>query len=332
MRTVWQIVIQKREHMGTLITGGTGFIGAEVARLLISRGTTDITLFDVSDSRWRLEDIADAVTIVKGDVGTFSHVLNAVRSSRAEVIYHLGAMLSLPSEQDPPAAFRANAMGTFHVFEAARLLDVKKVVFASSTATFGFDLPADPIDDRTLQRPQTFYGACKLFGENMGRFYRRKYGIDYRCVRFPSIVGPGVRTPGSVQYTSWVIENAAKGIPFTIWVRPETRVPILYFKDAALALIALAEAPADCIKMVNYLLGGLRPTALELANLVKRRFPEAQIKFEVNEEIQVRLDNAMRPLDDRFAREEWGWQPTYGVDVMIDDFLKELSQYPHKYA
>ena len=202
------------------------------------------------------EDIGGKVTIVKGDVGNFSHVLDAVRSSRADIIYHLGAMLSLPSEQDPPAAFHANAMGTFHIFEAARLLDVKKVVFASSTATFGFDLPAIPIDDRTLQRPQTFYGACKLFGENMGRFYRRKYGIDYRCVRFPSIVGPGVRTPGSVQYTSWVIENAAKGIPFTIWVRPETRVPILYFKDAALAIIALAEAPAERIKMVNYVLAG----------------------------------------------------------------------------
>ena len=97
-------------------------------------------------------------------------------------------------------------------------------------------------------------------------------------------------------------------------------------------MIALAEAPADRIKMVNYVLAGPRPTALELVNLVKQRFPEAQINFEVNEEIQTRLDNAMRPIDDRFAREEWGWKPTYGVDAMIDDFLAELSQHPHKYA
>jgi nucleoside-diphosphate-sugar epimerase len=318
--------------MRTMITGGTGFIGAEVARLLIGRGNTDITLFDVSDSRLRLEDIADKVTIVKGDVGNLSHVLGAVRSSRAEIIYHLGAMLSLPSEHDPPAAFHANAMGTFHVFEAARLLDVKKVVFASSTATFGFDLPDAPINDVSLQRPQTFYGACKLFGENMGRFYRRKYGIDYRGVRYPSIVGPGVSSPGSVQYTSLVIENAAKGIPFTIWVRPETRVPILYIKDAALAIVTLAGAPPERIKMVNYLLSGPRPTALELANLVKQRLPDAQINFEVDSEIQTRLDNAMRPLDDRFAREEWGWKPAYDVDAMIDDFLAELSQHPERYA
>ena len=231
----------------------------QVARLLISRGTTDITLFDLSDSQKRIEDIADSVAIVKGDVGYFSHVLDAVRTSRAEIIYHLCAMLSVPSDQDPPAAFHANAMGTFHIFEAARLLDVKKVVFASSIATYGLDLPEGPVDDLTLQRPQIFYGACKLFGEHMGMFYRRKYGIDYRCVRYPSIVGPGVRTPGTVQYTSWVIENAAKGVPFTIWVRPDTRVPILYFKDAARATVALVDAPADCIKKVNYLLAGPRP-------------------------------------------------------------------------
>ena len=259
-------------------------------------------------------------------------MLGAVRSTRAEVIYHLGGMLSLPSEQDPPSAFDANAMGTFHVLEAARLLDVKQVIFSSSISTFGFDLPEGPIDDLTLQRPQTFYGACKLFGENMGRFYRRKYGIDFRCVRYPSVVGPGVKTPGSVQYTSWVIEHAARGKPFTIWVRPETRVPILYFKDAALAAVTLAQAPADRIKMVSYVLGGPRPSALELVNLVERRFPDAKIDFKVDDEIQTRLDKSTRPIDDRFAREEWGWQPAYSVDAMIDDFIAELREHPQRYA
>ncbi len=255
--------------------------------------------------------------------------------SRAEIIfYHPRAFHALRAFGAGPCQLPFTPMRseTFHIFEAARLFDVKRVVFASSTATFGFDLPAGPIDDLSLQRPQTFYGACKLFGENMGRFYRRKYGIDYRGVRYPSIVGPGVRTPGSVQYTSWVIEYAAKGIPFTIWVRPETRVPILYFKDAALAILSLAEAPPERVKMVNYLLSGPRPTALELVNLVKQRFPGAQIDFKIDDEIQLRMDNAMRPLDDRFAREEWGWKPTYGVDAMIDDFLAELSQHPHRYA
>ena len=288
-------------HMGTLITGGTGFVGAEVVRTLIRRGAASLTVFDINDSPQRLSEIAARVTIRKGDLGNFSQVLDAVRASRADVIYHLGGMLSLPSDLDPQAAFQANALGTYHVLEAARIFGVSKVIFSSTIGTYCLGLEQQPIDDLTLQRPMLFYGACKVFGEHMGAFYRRKYDIDFRCVRFPSIVGPGVRTHGSVQYTSRVIEESANGNPFTIWVRPDTRVTLLYVKDAALAMVALAEVPADRIRMVNYVLGGPRPSAQELADLVAAKLPGAQIDFDVDEDIQNRLDKSSHPIDDRFA-------------------------------
>jgi nucleoside-diphosphate-sugar epimerase len=72
-------------------------------------------------------------------------------------------------------------------------------------------------------------------------------------VRYPSILGLGIRTPGMGNYISWVIEERAKGKPFTIWITPETTVPILYFKDAARAIVQLSEAPRSWIQMVNYL-------------------------------------------------------------------------------
>jgi threonine 3-dehydrogenase len=317
--------------MGTLITGGTGFIGAEVARTLVRRGSSDLTVFDINDSPQRLDEIAAHVTIRKGDLGNFAQVLDAVRTSGPDVIYHLGGMLSLPSERNPQAAFQANAMGTYHVLEAARIVGVAKVVFSSTIGTYCHGLQQQPIDDLTLQRPQLFYGACKVFGEHMGTFYRRKYDIDFRCVRFPSIVGPGVRTLGSVQYTSRMIEESANGNPFTIWVRPDTRVTLLYVKDAALAMVALAEAPADRIQMVNYLLGGPSPSARELADLVTARLPGADIGFDVDEDMQARLDKSIHPIDDRFARDEWGWRPTYDLEAIVDDFLTELSRHPQRY-
>lgn len=317
--------------MGTFITGGTGFIGAEVVRTLVRRGASDLTVFDINDSPQRLDDVASQVTIRKGDLGDFSQVLDAVRKSRAEVIYHLGGMLSLPSDRDPQAAFRANALGTYHVLEAARMLGVSKVIFSSTIGTYCLGLEQQPIDDLTLQRPLLFYGACKVFGEHMGIFYRRKYGIDFRGVRYPSIVGPGVRTPGSVQYTSRAIEESAHGNPYTIWVRSDTRVTLLYVKDAALAAVALAEAPAERIRMINYVLGGPNPSAQELANLVAAKIPAAEIRFDVDEDIQARLDKSIHPIDDRFAREEWGWQPSYDLEAMVDDFLSELSQNPQRY-
>ncbi|TWU08914.1 putative epimerase/dehydratase [Symmachiella macrocystis] len=318
--------------MEALITGGTGLIGAEVVRTLAKRGASKLTVFDINDSTQRLDELATSVTIQQGDLGESRQVLDVVRKSQPDVIYHLGGMLSLPSDNNPQAAFLANAVGTYNVLEAARIHGVSKVIFSSTIGTYCQDLDDRPIDDLTLQRPMLFYGACKVFGEHMGMFYRRKYGIDFRGVRFPSIVGPGVRTPGSVQYTSHMIEESANGRHFTIWVRPEMRVTLLYVKDAARAIVELAEAPVEQIQMVNYVLAGPSPSAQELADLVERKIPGARIDFEIDQEIQARLDKSIHPIDDRFARDEWGWQPTYDLEALVDDFLTELSQHPQRYA
>ena len=318
--------------MAVLVTGGTGVIGAEVARLLLDRGEERVVLFDRNSSTRRLGDAADRVEVVRGDLGIFSHVLDAVDRARPAAIYHLGGMLSLLCEADPPAAIESNALGTFHVLEAARLFAVPQVLFASSIATYRDDLGNGPLDDATLQRPTLLYGATKLFGELLGRFYRRKYGLDFRGLRYPAIVAPGVTTPGVLQYTSWVIEAAATGRPFTITVEPRTRPPVLYVKDAARAMIELAAAPRERIRTINYLVTGTEPmpTAGELAELVRDRVPGARIDFAPDSGLQALLDEMVRPIDDGKARAEWGWRPDYGLEAMVDDFLQELRLHPQR--
>jgi threonine 3-dehydrogenase len=318
--------------MTVLITGGTGFIGAEVVRLLLDRGEQRPVVFHVSSNTQRLGDVLDQVELVRGDLGNFNHILDVVKKVKPSAIYHLGATLSVPSEADPSSAIYTNAMGTFHVLEAARLFDVPQVLFSSSIGTYGYDIHGDVIDDSTIQRPVLIYGVTKAFGEHLGLFYKRKYGMDYRCVRYPSIVGPGVKTPGAVQYTSWVIEECAKGKPFTIWAQPETRCPVLYFKDAARAIVQLADAPLSNIKTVNYLLAGTNPSASELADMVGARVPGAQIDFQPDPSLQFMLNRMMVRFDDSRAREEWGWEPHYTQDQMVDDFLQEMRQHPQRYA
>jgi nucleoside-diphosphate-sugar epimerase len=92
--------------MATLITGGTGFIGAEIVRLLLKRGETKPVVLDLSPSTQRLDDVADRVDFLRGDLEDFSDVLNTVKASNPDVIYHLGGMLSSPSEAHPQAAMR----------------------------------------------------------------------------------------------------------------------------------------------------------------------------------------------------------------------------------
>ena len=312
--------------MATLITGGAGFIGLEVVRLLLERGESRPAVFSRNPSRQRLGDLADHVEAIAGDLGNFSHVLHAVKQARPERIYHLGGMLSAPSDADPAAAIHTNAMGAFHVLEAARLFEVKQVIFSSSVGVYGYDINADVINDDTLQRPMLFYGATKVFGEHMGLFYKRKYGLDFRGLRYPSVIGPGVTTPGVVQYTSWVIEACARGNPFTIWVTPETRMPVMYIDEAAQAAVQLAEAPQDRIKTVNYLVDGFKPTpsAGELAAAVRAHIPTARIEFAPDPQLQPLVDEIVRPLDDSRAREEWGWTPSYDLDRIVSAFLARL--------
>ena len=191
-------------------------------------------------------------------------------------------------------------------------------------ATFGMDIEGPVIDDSTLQRPSLFYGATKVFSEHMGLWFKRKHGLDFRGLRYPGIVGPGVTTPGVAQYNSWMIDAAIKGKPFTVWVRPDTRNAILYYRDAANAVLQLVDAPIENLKRSVYVVAGTQPSpsAGELLDEVKRQIPEAAIRFEVDEERQRVMDDLERPIDDGNARREWGWHPAFGLAEMVSDMRR----------
>jgi threonine 3-dehydrogenase len=316
-----------------MVTGGTGFIGAALVRLLLERDEKDVVAFHRNPAKRTLDDVADRVSLVQGDLGIFSHVLEAVNTYRPRVIYHLGAMLTIPSDADPPAAFQANVAGTFHILEAARLFNVEQVLFASSIGSYGLDIQSEVIDDYTVQRPLSMYGVNKIFGENLGRYYKQRYGLDFRGMRYPGIIGPGFRTPSPAQYASLLIEESFKGRPLTLQMAPDSTFPLLYVKDAALAMIKLAQAPAGDIKLVNYVINGIEPlrTAQELVDMVKVRLPEAKLTFDPDPGL-TQIYTGMRPFDDRGAREEWGWQPEYDYEQLMDDFITELRQHPQRYA
>jgi threonine 3-dehydrogenase len=313
--------------MSILITGGTGFIGAEIVRRLVAAGETEVVVAHRSGNFDRIEDVLHAVTTVQADLGDDAAVDALVRDTAPTTLYHFGATLTGPGEADPQGLLRSNVSGVITLFEAARLAGTEQLIFASSIGTYGRDLVAgEPITDLSLQRPGTIYGVTKVFAENLGAWYRDKYGLDFRGLRYPSIVGPGVTTKSVAQYTSWLIEAAGTGRPFSIWAPPDAVIALLYYKDAAQAAIDLAAAPRSAIRSINYLVDGARPTptAQQLVDAVLERVPDAELTFEPDEESSAVLRQP-RVIDDRAARDEWGWEPRYDLDAMIDDFLAELA-------
>jgi threonine 3-dehydrogenase len=319
--------------MSILVTGGFGLIGSARTRMLVERGER-VFVLDNSVLPFRFSGIGDRLKIFRVDLGNFAKVLEAVKESAPRVIFHLGGMLSLPSNADPQASFSTNVTGTYHVLEAARLFQVPKVLFTSTTATYGLDIQGKVIDDTTLQRPITMYGSTKVFAELLGRFYRTKYGIDFRAVRYPSVIGPGARTAHISIYNAWAVEKAFYGEPYEIFVEPQVRCPVIYFKDAARALLLLEVAPAEAIQTVCYLLAGIQPTssAEELVAEIRKHYPNASLSYKPDPAaMEFHRKSQGVSFDDRRAQKEWGWKVEYSLPRMIADFYAELKAYPERY-
>jgi len=309
--------------MTVLITGGTGLIGSNLGRELIRRGE-EVVLFDIQINRDAIRNIKNKVKVVRGDLSSWSDVLGAVNDHKVKSIYHLGAILS-ESEDTPIAAYRVNQIGTFYVLEAARLFKVKKVIFTSSMATFGIGVP-DIVPNDAPQRPITIYGVTKVASELLGEYYHRRFGVDFRALRFPSIVGPG-RSRGSVSiYASLIFEEPAKGNAYEVYVDEGTCIPILYIKDAIRALIKLHDARASRLKRLVYNIGGISPTAGEIAEAVRKHIPEAQITFSPNKDIEKIISSWPRMLDESCALEEWGWRADYNLDKIVRDFIRQVRK------
>jgi threonine 3-dehydrogenase len=301
--------------------------------MLVAEGEK-VWIFDRQMSEGRLSGLQDCVRTFQGELGNYSHVLEAVKASMPSAIFHLGAMLSIPADKDPPAAFSSNVEGVFHVLEASRLLGTPKVIFASTTATYGMDIKGAVIDDSSLQRPTTMYGTTKVFGELLGRFYRTRYDVDFRALRFPSVVGPGAKVEHLSIYNSWAIEKAIRGEPYSIFVEPYIRCPVLYFRDAARSLRMLEATPRDSIQAVCYTLAGINPmpSAGELAAAIREYFPKSTLDF-APDEFAMRYHCKLQGVvfDDSSARRELGWKPEYTLQRMIVDFAEECTADPERY-
>jgi nucleoside-diphosphate-sugar epimerase len=317
-----------------LVTGGTGYIGAELVRALVKGGDRVVTFGPTTNLR-RLADIKNDITIVRGNVAYPSEVFNVVRDHHIERIFHLGSMLSTPSQMDPWASFQVNVVGTMNVFEAARLFDVERFIFTSSISTFGIGA-GTVATDYTLQRPASMYGSGKLYCECLGRFYKGKFGLDYRGVRFPSVIGPGTTQRTVAQYNSWMIEYPALGKPFECFVTPGTKGPGMYFKDAVRALLMLAESPAERLETLTYNIAGLMPTpsASDVETAVRAHIPDAVITYNPDPLIMDYYASAkIETFDDSCARQEWDWQPEFEtIDDIVPDFISEVRTDPSRYG
>jgi len=313
-----------------LITGGTGFIGAYLARALLKKGE-EVVLFDVVKDSPLIRDIKENVKIVQGDVSSWAEVLETVKHYKIDGIYHTGALLSASAEDKPFTAYHVNAGGTFNVLEAARLFNVERVVYLSTIASYGLNIP-DMVNEDTIQMPISMYGVTKVFSERLGEYYHRRFGVDFRAVRLPSVIGPGRGGGGASAYSTFMISEPALKRPYTVFVEEDVRMPLLYIKDAVDCLIRLYEADNKKLKRRVYCIAGFSPTAIEISEAVKRVLPNANIQFKPDRELTQIVRSWPKYLDESRASEEWGWKTKYLLDETVKDFVKTVQAHPEIYG
>ncbi len=298
----------------TLLTGASGHIGSAIIARLAKAGESVIAT-DVVPPKAALPAGARHL---RCDISIANEIRDAILETRPERIFHLAGILTGASEQRPHAAFQVNVVGLYNVLEAARIGGVKRMVFASTGGTYGRDLPPGPVDDYTLQKPRTHYGAAKLYGEHLGRWYHDKHGLDFRVVRYANVIAPGVRAP--LHWVPHMLDDAIAGQRHVCTeATADSTANIISIGDTARAAIELSDAPAERIVTRAYTVLGFPKlvTAGELATELARRFPGFSVDFSA----PASQRRSMLSFSDRYAREEWGWQPAHDtLDKLLEDF------------
>lgn len=176
--------------MNCLVTGGAGFIGHNLVRKLLQCGHAVRVLDNFATvKRSNLDPYIDDIDLVDADLRDGEAVEEAARG--IEVIYHQGALGSVPrSIKDPLTTNQVNVNGTLHVLEAARLNNVRRVVFASSSSVYGRN-PALPKHESLDPSPASPYAVSKLAGEQYCQVYSRAYGLETVALRYFNVFGPG---------------------------------------------------------------------------------------------------------------------------------------------
>jgi nucleoside-diphosphate-sugar epimerase len=237
--------------MRIVITGGCGFLGRRLALLLLEKGSAlgaidEMVLFDNAPSALPLPD-DKRVRLVTGDIADRDTVKGLIAPG-TDAVFHLAAIVSGQAEADTDLGYRVNLDGTRAVLEACRGLGTApRLVFASSLAVYGGELPAAVGDDTGLH-PQTSYGAQKAIGELLVNDYSRKGFIDGRALRLPTVVvRPGLPNRAASTFASSIIREPLAGKDAICPVVPETVMALASPRRVVAALAHALDIPGDAL-------------------------------------------------------------------------------------
>jgi UDP-glucose 4-epimerase len=315
--------------MAILITGA-GLVGTHTAQRLLARGAQPV-LYDLAPSADYIQSILSdvAVPVVRGDVRDLPRLVQMVREHGADTIVHTAGLIGNRVEEEPYTGLQINLQGTINVLETARVLGLRRVVFASTEGVYDRAYAMDPAQRLPETSPYGYnplYGASKAASELLGHAYADRLGVDFVALRFSAVFGPGTFVGGSTagQFMHDLIAAAVEERPLRVQPWPARR-EYTYAKDIARGVEAACFADGLRHRILN--LGPGRTYSLEeIVGAVRRVVPGADLSIggPPNEALARSLRNS--PYDTTRAREELGWQAEYDLEGAFREYAAWLRR------
>jgi nucleoside-diphosphate-sugar epimerase len=307
--------------MKILIIGANGQIGTELAAALAARhGNGAVVTSDLAP-QGKLPELAHEALDCT-DIGALTDI---VQRHAITQVYHLAAALSARGEKHPMWAWDLNMKGLLNVLEVARSHKLQRIFWPSSIAAFGPGTPRDATPQKTVMDPSTVYGISKLAGEGWCAWYFEHHGVDVRSLRYPGLISwktlPG---GGTTDYAVEIFHAALKEGRYTCFLEEHQALPMMTMDDAIRATLELMDAPAERVRDRHaYNLAGISFTPRQLADAIRQRIPGFTMDC-VPDFRQAIAATWPRSIDDRQAREDWGWRPRHDLSAMVDSMLDNL--------
>jgi len=308
-----------------LVTGATGQIGSELVPALRKRyGSGNVIA--AGHKKTPQQNLFEEGPYTTLDVTSLDAIHAVVEHYKIDTIYHLAALLSAVSEKNPQLAWKVNMDGLYNVLEVSRKHGCA-VFFPSSIGAFGPNTPRDDTPQDTLQQPNTMYGICKVSGELLCNYYFTHFGVDTRGVRYPGLISyetlPG---GGTTDYAVEIFYQAIQEKNYACFLRQDTQLDMMYMPDAIRAAIDLMETDAHRLKHRNaFNITAMSFAPEELAICIRKHIPDFKMNYAIDPVRQAIADSWPRHMNDRAAREEWGWQPQFNLEQMTKDMIERLA-------
>ncbi len=308
-----------------LVIGSAGQLGSEIVPELRTRyGKENVVTSDIKIPTH--ENAINSTPFVQLDILNKEALSKCISDFNIDTIFNMASILSASGEKSPLKAWDVNLNGLINVLEVSKENNIDSIIWPSSIAAFGPTTPQTNTPNETILSPTTMYGITKVTGELLAKYYYKNYSLDTRSMRLPGIISSKTYPEGgTTDYAVEIFYGAIREKEYTSFLDENTILPMMYVDDCIKCMIDLLEADPKKLRRRVYNVTSMSFSVGELAAEIKKHIPDFKIKFKPDFRQEI-ANSWPKTIDDSFAREDWGWNPHYDLEMMTKDMIEKLSK------